>query len=141
VPGAAQRAAPLRRRLAITHFLARLVVNIAAFFFIVYVFPADGHITVANLTAAIIAGIIFGLVNAIIRPILLLLSAPLIILTLGLFALIVNTAVLYIVAWFYPAGLQLQNFTWAFVGALILSLISMLLSHLVKEVETERTAT
>ncbi len=131
---------PLQRRLAITHFLARLIINIGAFFFIVYVWPGNPHITVANLTAAIIAGIIFGLVNAIIRPILLLLSAPLIILTLGLFALIVNTLVLYIVAWL-PTGLHLENFTWAFIGALILSIVSALLSQLVKEAETDRTAT
>ena len=117
-----------------------MIVNIGAFFFIVYVWPADSHITVTNLTAAIIAGIIFGLVNAIIRPILLLLSAPLIILTLGLFALVVNTLVLYIVAWL-PTGLHLESFTWAFIGALILSIISALLSHLVKEVDTDRTAT
>jgi putative membrane protein len=118
-----------------------LIVNIAAFMFIVYVWPADGHIAPGDLTAVIIAGVIFGLVNAIIRPILLLLSAPLILLTLGLFALVVNTLVLYIVAWVYPAGLHLESFTWAFIGALILSIISALLSHLIKEVDTDRAAT
>ena len=120
-------------------FLVRLVVNIAAVFFIVYVWPADGHITVTNVTAAVIAGIVFGLVNAFIRPIMLVLSFPLIVATLGLFTLVVNTLVLYIVAWLYH-GFQLENFTWTFLGALVLSIVSFLLSHLVKEVETERMA-
>ena len=131
---------PFERRLAITHFLIRLVVNVAAFFFVVYVFPADHHTWVDSLTAAILAGIVFGIVNAVIRPILLLLSAPLIILTLGLFALIVNTAVLWIVA-LLPTGFHVDSFMWTFVAALILSIVSWLLSHLVKEAETERTAT
>lgn len=122
-----------------THFLGRLLVNIAAFFFIAYVWPADDHVHVFNVTAAIIAALIFGLVNAIIRPLLLLLSLPLIVLTFGLFALVVNTLVLYIVAWIYPTGLQLESFGWTFVAALILSIVSMILSHFISEAETPRT--
>ncbi len=140
LPAAAQGAAAFKRRLAIAHFLIRLIVNAAALFFVVYVYPADSHVYVNNLTAAIIAGIVFGLINAIIRPILIVLSLPLIILTLGLFTLVVNAIVLWIVA-ALPTGLHVDGFGWTFIGALILSIVSFLLSHLVKEVEAERQTT
>jgi putative membrane protein len=130
------------RRPAITHFLIRLVINIAAFFFVAYVYPADAHgVHVSDMTHAIIAAVILGLVNAILRPILIILTLPVEILTLGLFTLIINGICFWLVAHF-NVGLSVDNF-WpsAVLAALVLSVISFLLSHLVKAVEGESKAT
>lgn len=88
--------------------------------------------TVFAVTAAIL-----GLVNALIRPILKLLSCPLIILTLGLFVLVINAFSLWLasriaVNWFH-VGFQVQGFWPAFWGGLIVSFVSVVLSALLRE--------
>ena len=81
--------------------------------------------------------IILGLVNAILRPILKLLSCPLIILTLGLFVLVINGVTLWLasriaVRWFH-VGFYVDDFWSAFLGALIVSLVSVALTALFGE--------
>ncbi|HET6515591.1 MAG TPA: phage holin family protein [Thermodesulfovibrionales bacterium] len=81
----------------------------------------------------IIIGAIFGLVNSFIKPLVQLLTLPLILFTLGLFTLIVNAFMLTLTAWLsgpLSLGLQIEGFRPAFWGALIVSLVSMLLSCL-----------
>lgn len=77
---------------------------------------------------ALVAALVLGVVNAIIRPLILLLTLPLNILTLGLFTLIVNTIMLYLVA--AVTALEISGFWAAFIGALLIAIISTLLSHL-----------
>jgi putative membrane protein len=81
--------------------------------------------------------IVVGLVNATVRPLLKLLSCPLIILTLGLFALVINGIALWLasaiaVNWFH-VGFYVDGFWAAFFGALIVSIVSMILTALVRE--------
>jgi putative membrane protein len=81
--------------------------------------------------------VILGLVNAIIRPLLKLLSCPLIILTLGLFVLVINGITLRLacaiaVNWFH-VGFYVDGFWAAFLGALIVSIVSVILTALVRE--------
>jgi putative membrane protein len=81
--------------------------------------------------------IILGLVNAIIRPILKLLSCPLIILTLGLFVLVINGMTLWLasgiaVRWFH-VGFYVDGFWAAFLGGVIVSLVSVVLTALFGE--------
>jgi putative membrane protein len=81
--------------------------------------------------------VILGLINALVRPILLLLSCPLVILTLGLFVLIVNGVTLWLASaialnWF-GVGFYIDGFWSAFLGALVISIVSVILSALVKE--------
>jgi len=81
--------------------------------------------------------IILGLVNAIIRPILKLLSCPLIILTLGLFVLVINGFTLLLASriadsWFH-VGFRVDGFAPAFLGALIVSVVSVILTALLGE--------
>lgn len=85
--------------------------------------------------------VILGLVNAVVRPVLKLLSCPLIILTLGFFALVVNGFALWLaskiaVNWF-GVGFYVDGFWAAFFGALIVSLVSVILNVLVRD-EMER---
>ncbi|MCB0156232.1 MAG: phage holin family protein [Anaerolineae bacterium] len=89
--------------------------------------------------AVAVMAIILGLVNAIVRPVLTLLSCPLIILTLGLFVLVINGLTLWLastiaVSWF-GVGFYVDGFWAAFLGALIVSVVSVILSTFVKDDE------
>jgi len=84
-----------------------------------------------------VMAVILGLVNAIVRPILKFLTCPLIILTLGLFVLVVNGITLWLasaiaVRWFH-VGFYVDGFWAAFLGALIVSVVTVILSALVRE--------
>ncbi|MBR0665782.1 phage holin family protein [Roseomonas hellenica] len=78
----------------------------------------------------IIAAVVFGIVNALIRPIALVLSLPLTILTLGLFILVVNAAMLWLTAKLMP-GMQIASFGAAFLGAIIIAIVSWIVGRLV----------
>lgn len=84
-----------------------------------------------------VMAIILGLVNAVVRPLLKVLSCPLIILTLGLFALVINGITLWLasaiaVKWFH-VGFYVDGFWAAFLGALIVSIVSVALTALLRE--------
>ena len=79
--------------------------------------------TINSATTLIVAGLLLGLVNAIVRPFALLLSLPALIITLGLFLLVVNAAMLGLVALLLP-GFHIAGFWTAVGGALIVSLVS-----------------
>jgi putative membrane protein len=90
----------------------------------------------------IIIGAIFGIVNSILKPILMVFSLPLLILTLGLFTFVVNALLLLITAKLsgpLHLGLQINGFWPAFWGALIVSIVSMFLSWItgVKRIRVE----
>ena len=88
-------------------------------------------IVIEGWQALAIMAVIFGLVNALARPVLKLITCPLIILTLGLFLLVINTAMLGISAWIAgQIGLDvtIDRFASAFWGALIIAIVSWLLS-------------
>ena len=79
--------------------------------------------TIDSATTLILAGVLLGVVNAIVRPFALLLSLPALLLTLGLFLLVVNAAMLGLVALMLP-GFKIAGFWTAVGGALIVSLVS-----------------
>jgi putative membrane protein len=81
-------------------------------------------------------GLIFGLVNALLRPLLAFLTCPLIMLTLGLFTLVINTFLFYLVGWigrFFNVGYTVNSFWAALLGAIIVSVVSIALSLLIRE--------
>ena len=80
-------------------------------------------ITVTNLVSLILCAIVLGLVNAVIRPILVFFTFPFIIVTLGLFILVVNAAMLGLAAMFFD-GVQVDGFWAGLFGALIISIVS-----------------
>ncbi|HNS64442.1 MAG TPA: phage holin family protein, partial [Anaerolineaceae bacterium] len=84
-----------------------------------HIFPQS-----SDLTGIIIMALIFGLVNAIIRPLVMVLSCPLIVLTLGLGTLLVNTGMFALAGWIgtsFGYGFEVNGFWGAFLGALIVS--------------------
>ncbi len=76
----------------------------------------------------LVVAAVFGLVNAIIRPIVMFFTCPLIILTLGLFTLIINALMLSLTSWLLPNMLTIDGFWNTFFAALIISIISGLLN-------------
>lgn len=81
--------------------------------------------------------LILGVINAVVRPVLKFLSCPLIILTLGLFVFVINAITLWlasrIAVSFFHVGFYVDDFWAAFLGALIVSIVSVVLSALVRE--------
>jgi putative membrane protein len=88
-------------------------------------------ITVASWTALAIASLVLAVVNAIIRPILLILTLPITVLTLGLFYLVVNGLAFGLAAALVP-GFQVSTWTAAILGALLTSVISWFIGVFVK---------
>lgn len=88
------------------------------------------HIPQDNFAALLITSLVIGLVNAVVRPILVLLTLPLTVMTLGLFLLVVNAIALSFAAAITP--LQIDGFFGAIFGALVLSLLNMVLMRLFK---------
>ena len=112
----------LRVRFALTLLLNGVAVFVAA-----HVVPG---ITVQSPTSALIAGAILGVVNALVRPVLILLTLPFTLITLGLFLFVVNAICLGLVAWLVP-GFSLSGFLAALVGAIVISVVSWLLTALI----------
>jgi len=89
----------------------------------------------AWVTFAVVA-VILGLLNAVVRPILKVLTCPLIVLTLGLFLLVINAIMLLLAAWVarsFNLGFSIDGFWSAFWGALIVSIVTWVLSIFVKD--------
>ena len=111
------------------NFLLRLVVNAAALWVATEVVPGVSYAG-GPLTFLAVA-LIFGVINATLRPLMKLLTCPLILLTLGLFALIVNGLMLWLtssIADSLGLGFRVAGFWPAFWGALVVSIVSTLLS-------------
>lgn len=90
----------------------------------------DGITLSDEVLSILLVAVIFGLVNALIRPLAMLFSLPFLIVTLGLFTLIVNTGMLGLTAWLTDR-LSVDGFWSAFWGALIITIISWILSSIV----------
>jgi putative membrane protein len=87
-------------------------------------------IHVDSLKTAIIAAAILGVLNAFLRPVLLILTLPLTVLTLGIFAFVLNAFMLLLVAYFVPE-FKVDGFFTAFLGALIISVVSWIANRFI----------
>ncbi|WP_028281241.1 phage holin family protein [Arthrobacter sp. H5] len=126
-------------------FLVRILINALALWIAAWVLPgitvgseataeASGDQTVGTILAYLFVGLVFGIVNALVRPIVSLLSLPITILTLGLFTIIINAAMLMLTSWltsFTPVTFGVDDFFWtAIVGSLIISVVSLIAGSL-----------
>ena len=112
----------LAMRLRLLHWF----VVAAVFLGVSYVFPG---ITIANVWAALVAALVLGLVNTVIRPIVKFLVFPITFLTLGLFTFVINAFMVLLTSWIVP-GFGVAGFWWALLLGAILSGISWLFHHL-----------
>jgi putative membrane protein len=87
--------------------------------------------------AVIIIALVLGLVNALIRPLLKLFSCGMILITLGLFTLVINAICLWLASWisvsWFSIGFNVNNFWSALIGSIIISIVSFLLSFLLPD--------
>ena len=109
--------------------LLRWIINALAIFAIAYFLPGIG---VSGIYAAFIAALILGIINAILRPLLVLLTLPINVITLGLFTLVIN-ALLFWFASTIVKGFEVADFKAAFLGALIMWLVSWITNWLFKD--------
>lgn len=103
------------------------VINAAALLAVSWLIPA---VQVSSFGAALIAALVLGLANTFVRPILVLLTLPVTLLTLGLFIFILNGLLFFGVASILE-GFEVQGFWWAVLAAIVYSLISCALSSLI----------
>ena len=115
-------------------FIARLVLNGIAIIVAAWLLPG---LHVRDPFAALIAGAILGFVNAIVRPVLFLLTLPLTLVTLGLFIFVLNALCLELTAALVP-GFAIDSFWWALLGALLVSVVSWILNGLLAEGRQDR---
>ncbi|MAT99759.1 MAG: hypothetical protein CL608_21680 [Anaerolineaceae bacterium] len=115
-------------------FLIRLVVNAVAIWAAVELVPGLNY--VGSTASLLLVALVFGIINALVRPLLLLLTCPFIILTLGLFVLIINTIMLSLTVWLsgiFDLGLTSTGFWATFLGALVISIVSSLINLIIKD--------
>jgi len=108
--------------------LARLAINAALLMFISKLVPG---LYVEGWSSAFIGAIVLGLVNFFVRPVMVILTFPFTILTLGLFLLIVNACMLWLMSGLVP-GVHLRGFGSAILGSLLFSLLNLAISVLVR---------
>ena len=103
------------------------LINTLALVAVAYLLPS---VTISSAGAAIVAGLVLGLVNTLIRPLAVLLTLPVTVLTLGLFIFVINGLLFWAVASLVP-GFHVAGFWSGVIGAIVFSLISWLLSAMV----------
>jgi len=122
------------------HLLLRLVINaialgVAAALVPGIQFVGEGQVSILSL---LLVALIFGLVNAIIKPVLALLTCPFYILTLGLFTFVVNALMLMLTSWLAGPRFQVAGFWSALLGSIIISLVGMMFNVLAGEARQKR---
>ncbi len=103
------------------------ILNAVALLAVAYLLPG---ITVASFGSAMWAALILGLVNMLVKPVLILLTLPITIVTLGLFLFVINALLFWFVGSMLT-GFKVNGFWWAVIGALVYSLISGFLTNLI----------
>ncbi|MEX5270949.1 phage holin family protein [Kocuria sabuli] len=132
-------------------FLLRVLVNALAIWVAAWILPgmeltadpsvvsAVGGETTASILAYLFIGAVFGVVNAVVRPVLSILSLPITCLTLGLFAIVVNAAMLWLTSWlssFTPLQMEIDSFLWtAVLATLIIGVVSLVMGWIVPDRE------
>jgi len=106
--------------------VVRLLINALAFYVTAYLVPG---LTIDGWQTLLVISIVWGLLTLLVKPVLVLLTLPINILTLGLFTLVINALLLIIMSAIVP-GFSIAGFGTALAAAIVLSLINMFLSKL-----------
>jgi putative membrane protein len=116
-------------------FIIRWAINAVGLYAAIAMVPGINPQS-TNLLSIIWLALIFGLINALLRPLLAILTCPLIILTLGLFTLIINTLMFYLAGWIgkaFGVGFTVDGIWPAFLGAIVTSVVSIVLGALFRD--------
>ncbi len=107
-------------------FLVHFLISMVAILIISYLFPQV--VKADSFMAALVAAFVLGIVNAVIRPVMVILTLPITLLTLGIFLLVVNGLMLWIVSGLVP-GFKVNGFSGAVLGSVLISFVSWVLSR------------
>jgi putative membrane protein len=107
--------------------LLQWLVSAAAIAITSYLLPG---VKVTGAFAALVTALVLGLINAVLRPLLIVLTLPLNILTLGLFTLVINALLIMLASAIVP-GFNVQGFWWALLFGLVLAIVNMILGAIV----------
>lgn len=88
---------------------------------------------VENFQTALIASLLFALLNAFLKPVLVLITLPINILTLGIFTFIINGSLIYLVSWILKPGFEVRGFLNAVLVAILVSLFSLFVNRWLKD--------
>jgi putative membrane protein len=110
-------------------FFIRMGANAVAILLISYLLPQI--VTVDGVLSALAAAFVLGLVNAVVRPLFVLLTLPVTVVTLGVFLFVINGLLLWLVTAFVP-GFHVNGFLAAVVGSILLSVVSWILTRVVQ---------
>lgn len=117
-------------------FFLRWIINAVALYLAIFLLDGKGLDFNGDWVSIVWLALIFGLINAFLRPLLTILTCPLIILTLGLFTLLINTLMFWLtgqIGQSFNLGLTVNGFWPAFLGGLIVSVVSIILSAILKD--------
>lgn len=106
--------------------IGKLLLNAIAFYVMAYLMPG---VSIAGVGSLIVVSVVWGVLSVLIKPLIILLTLPINFLTLGLFSLVINGAMLLLTARLV-AGFEVEGWGVAIVAALVLSLVNMVLSML-----------
>ncbi len=111
----------------------RWIINLLITAVVVYVLSKllAPHVIINSFTTAIIFALVLALLNAIVKPLLILLTLPFTIITLGLFLLVINVLII-LLADHFVKGINIDGFLWAFIFGLLLSVVSAVIQRLEK---------
>jgi len=108
---------------AMVKIIVRWLLLAAALLFVAYVLPG---VTVASFGSALFAAAVLGLLNALLRPVLVILTLPVTLVTLGLFLFVINALMFYFAAQLL-SGLSVAGFGWALLGSLVYSVCGVVI--------------
>lgn len=103
------------------------ILNAVALLAVAYVLPG---IVIGSFWSAMLAALVLGLLNTLVKPLLILLTLPITVVTLGLFLLVLNALVFWLAGSLFR-GFQVEGFWWAVAGAILYSVVSSLFSMLI----------
>jgi putative membrane protein len=108
---------------AMVKIIVRWILLAAALLFVAHVLPG---VTVSSFGAALFAAVVLGLLNALLRPVLVILTLPVTLITLGLFLFVINALMFYFAASLL-SGLAVAGFGWALLGSLVYSVCGVVI--------------
>jgi putative membrane protein len=109
----------------IRNFIIRLVINAIALAVTASLLPGI-HIVGNDVSTLLVIALVFGVVNAIVKPIVAVLTCPLVILTLGLFIFVINALMLLLTAALVPDRFVIDSFWWAFGGGIVMGITAII---------------
>jgi putative membrane protein len=111
-------------------FLTNLLITAVATYFLSKLL--EPHVQIDSFITAMIFALVLAFLNAIVKPLIIILTLPITIITLGLFLLVINVLII-LLADHFVSGINIDGFFWALIFGILLAIISSVLQNLIKD--------